>query len=78
MAICAYILIEVEGKNVKQVVSQLRRIRGVNCADAVTGPYDVIACAEADDPAKMGDLVLSKVRAIQGVRRTLTCVTVEI
>jgi DNA-binding Lrp family transcriptional regulator len=77
MPVCAYILIEVEGKNIKQVVTQLRRIRGVKCADAVTGPYDVIACVEAPDPAKMGNLVLSKIRAVQGVRRTITCVAVQ-
>jgi DNA-binding Lrp family transcriptional regulator len=76
MPVCAYILIEVEGKNVKQVVSQVRRIRGVQCADAVTGPYDVIACVQAADPDKMGNLVLSKVRAIPGVRKTVTCVAV--
>jgi DNA-binding Lrp family transcriptional regulator len=45
----------------------------VTSAEAVTGPYDVIALVEARNLDELGRLVVGKVQAIQGVTRTLTC-----
>ena len=39
----------------------------------VTGPYDVIAKIEADSVDDIGKLVVSKVQAVEGITRTLTC-----
>ncbi len=47
-------------------------------AHAVTGPYDIIAFVEAADVDALGRVVLSKIRTIGGVTKTLTCVTIEV
>jgi hypothetical protein len=47
-------------------------------ADDVTGPYDVVAKAEAGQHGRAGRLVLSKVQMITGITRTLTCPVVNL
>ncbi len=47
-------------------------------AEAVTGPYDVIALAEAVSVDALGKLVVSRVQLIDGVTRTLTCPIVHL
>jgi len=47
-------------------------IKGVTSA-AVTGPYDVIAFAEAGSIDQLGKLVVAKIQAVDGVTRPLTC-----
>jgi hypothetical protein len=47
-------------------------------ADDVTGPYDVVAKAEADTMDELGRMVLSKVQMITGITRTLTCPVVNL
>jgi DNA-binding Lrp family transcriptional regulator len=44
----------------------------------VTGPYDIIAFVEAADIDALGRVVLSKIRTISGVTKTLTCVAIEV
>ena len=47
--VSAYILIQTEVGKAAQVTQQVRGIDGVVAVDPVTGPYDVVARAEADD-----------------------------
>ena len=76
MATKAYILIEtVVGKS-RDVAKELRRLPGVKTVDAVTGPYDIISVVEANDLNAVGDLVTSQVHTINGIVRTITCLTV--
>lgn len=42
-------------------------------SEVVTGPYDVIARAEAADMDDLGKLVVARIQAVDGVTRTLTC-----
>ena len=51
---------------------------GISSADDVTGPYDVIAKAEAETVDELGRMVVSKVQMIDGITRTLTCPVVNI
>jgi DNA-binding Lrp family transcriptional regulator len=44
----------------------------------VSGPYDVIARASAADMDALGQLVVAKVQAVEGIIRTLTCPIVEL
>ncbi len=73
----AYILIEITGGKTKDALKRIKGIKGIECVSAVTGPYDAIAYAEAKDINKLGDMVVSKVRAVNGVSKTLTCMVVE-
>jgi DNA-binding Lrp family transcriptional regulator len=44
----------------------------------VTGPYDVIVRACADDINELGRLVVAQIQAIDGIDRTLTCPVVDL
>ena len=74
----AYILIQTEVGKAAQVAKEVRDIAGVAEAEDVTGPYDVIARAEADTVDELGKMVVSRVQMIDGITRTLTCPVVHI
>ena len=78
MTVSAYILIQTEVGKASGVVAAVRELPGVVQADDVTGPYDVIARAEADTVDALGRMVVSKVQMIDGITRTLTCPVVNI
>jgi DNA-binding Lrp family transcriptional regulator len=78
VAVSAYILIQTEVGKAADVAGEVRAIDGVVSADDVTGPYDVIAHAEAETVDELGRLVVSKVQMIDGITRTLTCPVVNI
>ena len=73
MAIQAYILIQTEVGKANNVAKSVSAIAGVTIAEGVTGPYDVIMRAEAASMEEFGRLILSKVQAVSGITRTLTC-----
>jgi DNA-binding Lrp family transcriptional regulator len=50
----------------------------VQQAQAVTGPYDVIVRAEARNLDELGQLVVARVQAVDGITRTLTCPVVHL
>jgi DNA-binding Lrp family transcriptional regulator len=78
MSVSAYILIQTEVGKAASVAEQVRGVEGITTADDVTGPYDVIARAEADTVDALGRMVVSKVQMIDGITRTLTCPVVNI
>ena len=57
MAVSAYVLIQTEVGKAAQVASEVASIDGVISAEDVTGPYDVIARAEADTVDELPDIV---------------------
>jgi DNA-binding Lrp family transcriptional regulator len=78
MSVSAYILIQTEVGKAASVASEVRAVDGVVSAEDVTGPYDVIAKAEAETVDELGRMVVSKVQMIDGITRTLTCPVVHI
>ena len=76
MSASAYVLINIEGNKVKNVLNGLSKIKGIKSALAVAGPYDIIAFIEAKDLESLGNTVISNVRKISGIVQTMTCVTV--
>jgi len=74
----AYILVQTEVGRAAAVAKEIGEITGVASAEDVTGPYDVIVRAEADDVDSLGRLVVAKVQAVQGITRTLTCPVVNL
>jgi DNA-binding Lrp family transcriptional regulator len=71
--ITAYVLIQSEVGRAGQVASAAAEIDGVQTAQPLAGPYDVIVRAEARSIDALGRLVVSRIQAINGVTRTLTC-----
>jgi DNA-binding Lrp family transcriptional regulator len=78
VSVSAYILIQTEVGKAAQVASEVGAIDGVVSADDVTGPYDVIARAEASSVDELGKMVVSRVQMIDGITRTLTCPVVNL
>lgn len=76
--IAAYVVIQTKVGVVGQVVKEMAEIEGVASAEGVTGPYDVIARAEAHNVDELGRLVVRKVQAVPGVVRTLTCPVIRL
>jgi len=74
----AYILIQTEVGKAAQVARDIVDITGVQQAQAVTGPYDVIVRAEAQNIDELGQLVVARVQAVAGITRTLTCPVVHL
>jgi DNA-binding Lrp family transcriptional regulator len=74
----AFVLIEAAVGKTVEVVTALKSVTGVNSADPVTGPYDVIAVIEGVDINAVGNLVTKKVHTINGVLRTVTCFAMEL
>ena len=74
----AFVLIQTEVGKAAQVASEVAKIAGVATSNAVTGPYDVIVKAEAEDVDSLGKLVVAKVQAVEGITRTLTCPVVSL
>lgn len=68
----AYILIQT-AVNAGHVAGDIRRIEGVESAEDVSGPYDVIVRTSAADMDTLGKLVVSKIQSVEGITRTLTC-----
>jgi DNA-binding Lrp family transcriptional regulator len=74
----AYILVQTEVGKAAEVATRIAGITGVTQAEDVTGPYDVIVRAEADNVDDLGRLVVAKIQAVPGITRTLTCPIVHI
>mgnify|MGYP003340004649 CR=1 FL=1 len=73
MSIQTYILIQTEVGKAAAVAKAVGAIPGVNIAQGVGGPYDVIMRAESTSMEELGRSILGKVQAIPGITRTLTC-----
>lgn len=74
MAVKAYILVDITtGVKTQEILEKLNSIEGVKTAEAVSGPYDIVVVVETADLKSLGDLVISKVRTIEGVTKTITC-----
>ena len=78
MAISAILLVDVTGDHTKSAYKTITRMEGVKATYAVTGPHDIIVLLEAESIEKLGDLILSKIRSIDGVTKTTTSIILKI
>jgi len=60
------------------VAAALRDLPGVSETASLAGPYDVIARAQARDIDELARLVTSRVQALDGVRRTMSCPVIHL
>lgn len=74
----AYILIQTEVGRAAAVAEEIAAIPGVTTSEDVTGPYDVIVRAAADNVDELGQLVVARVQNVEGITRTLTCPVVNL
>jgi DNA-binding Lrp family transcriptional regulator len=70
----AYVRIQTEVAHVAQALSDLD---GVQMAEDLGGPDDVIARVQASGLDQLGRLVVSRIQVVDGVTRTLTCMVLH-
>jgi len=76
----AYVLILTEVGKVAHVAQAVNDLDGVESAEDLAGPYDVIARIQApglDQLGRLGRLVVSRIQLMDGVTRTLTCTVIR-
>jgi DNA-binding Lrp family transcriptional regulator len=73
----AYVLIESEVGKVAHVAQALTKLDGVQRAEDLAGPYDVIARVQASGLDELGRLVVAHIQLLDGVNRTLTCMVLD-
>ena len=73
----AYVLIQTQVGKAARVAASVQAMPGVLEAASVAGPYDVVARAQEKDIDKLAKLVAFRVRALDGVTRTITCTVVR-
>jgi DNA-binding Lrp family transcriptional regulator len=71
--VSAYILIQTEVGKAGHVSELVGKIDGVVAVDAVTGPYDIVARAEATDLDVLAKGTVMPMQELDGITRTLTC-----
>jgi DNA-binding Lrp family transcriptional regulator len=74
----AYVLIQTDIGRAAHVADLVAAIDGVALSEAVTGPYDVIARAEAPSMNDLGRMVVRDIQQIEGITRTITCPIVRL
>ncbi len=72
----AYILIETSVGKTGEVIESLRKLESMATVDAVTGPFDIVAVAEAETLNAIGDLISDGMHQIPGIVKTITCLSV--
>ncbi len=78
MVVQAYILVQTTVGKAAEVACAISGLPGVILAEDVTGPYDVIVRAEAQNVDELGALVVANVQKVTGITRTVTCPVVHI
>jgi DNA-binding Lrp family transcriptional regulator len=73
----ADVLILTEVGKVAHVAQALGDVDGVQVAEDLAGPYDVIAKIQAPGLDQLGRLVVSRIQLVDGVTRTLTCTVIH-
>jgi DNA-binding Lrp family transcriptional regulator len=73
----AYVLIETEVGKVAHVAQAITTLDGVQLAEDLAGPYDVIANVQAPSLDELGRLVASQIQVLDGVSRTVTCIVLR-
>jgi DNA-binding Lrp family transcriptional regulator len=73
----AYVLVETEVGKVAHVAQALSKLDGVQLAEDLAGPYDVIVRLQAPSLDELGRLVVSHIQVQDGVTRTVTCIVLH-
>jgi DNA-binding Lrp family transcriptional regulator len=73
----AYVLIETEVGKVAHDAQAITKLDGVQVAEDLAGPYNVIARVKAPSLDELGRLVVSHIQVLDGVTRTVTCMVLH-
>ncbi len=75
--VTAYVLINCNMGSEGSVIDDLKSITGVKNINGVFGAYDIMVEVQTSTFDKLRETITMKIRKIDGVRTTLTLMTVE-
>ena len=73
----AIILLTLEPDVGQAPIEAVKKIEGVIETHMLYGPYDGYAIIEAKDSRKLQDIVIKKIRNVEGILTTVTCFVAE-
>ena len=50
----------------------------IKTVELVTGPFDVICLVEAENLEQLGSCITDSIQTVAGVKRTTTCLTIQV
>ncbi len=74
----AYVLINAKSHiRIKETVDHLRKKKGVKSAEAIFGPYDIIAVIEGQDLKDLSSTVTDDLYDLGHIESSTTCIVIE-
>jgi len=73
----AFVLINTELGSEADVLKDLKKVEGVEEANAVYGVYDIVVRVKASTMDRLKEVVSRKIRRLDKIRSTLTMIEVE-
>ncbi|MCG9479129.1 MAG: Lrp/AsnC ligand binding domain-containing protein [Actinomycetia bacterium] len=74
----AYVLIKSDQGKQNDALAKISKMKGVETAHTVTGPYDIVAYVAAEDMASLGRTVISKIQNLNMIKDTMTCIVLDL
>jgi DNA-binding Lrp family transcriptional regulator len=78
MTVGAYVLVQTEVGKASSVAAMVSAFPGVESANTVIGPYDVIVKVTGESMDEVARTFQDGIRRIEGITRTLTCEIVHL
>jgi len=78
MTVGAYVLVQTEVGKAASVTAALAAFPGVETANTVIGPYDVIVRMSGDSMDEVARRFQDGIKTVEGITRTLTCEIVHL
>lgn len=69
----AVVLLTLETTVEQSVLNKLKKLDGILEAHFLYGPYDAYVKIEAENTQQLQDIVINKIRNIDGIKSTMTC-----
>jgi len=57
----------------RELAEKISRLEGVHAVHLISGEHDILLKVRGESMERIGDLVIDKLRQMDGVGRTLTC-----
>lgn len=73
----AFVLVDAEVGKTREILSELKKIKGVVEVYTVAGPHDIVVKLQADKFEKVAEAVTQRLHKIGGIRDTLTLFAFE-
>ncbi len=76
-AILAFIDLFVDSPHVDEVVAALKELKNISEIYEVTGEFDIVILAKANDIEELRDLLKNKIMKIKGIKSTVSSIVLK-